>query len=127
MWDSSLHLVDQLKEPYLNYMTPYVCQAAGGMFSAGALFPLEIIKTNLQAHTKEKKSSQEADGGQGDGATTSTGEYEEDKQDEQSLLSTRQTQGHGGQDLDNSPPSVASVAKDIYSREGLGGLYKGAY
>lgn len=99
------------------------------MFSAGALFPLEIIKTNLQAHTKQRKSSpsptEEAEGGPGDSATASSGGHEEDKDDQQSLLSTRQSGRHPGQELDDLPPSVTSVAKDIYSREGLGGLYKG--
>lgn len=109
-------------------------QAAGGMFSAGALYPLEVIKTNLQAHTKQstgrpspsQTEEAEEDGG-GDRQTTSPGGEGRraggEEEEEEGLLLTRRSKQQERQ-LD-SPPSVASVAKDIYSREGIAGLYRG--
>lgn len=100
------------------------------MFSAGALFPLEVIKTNLQAHTKQSagrpspsQTEEAEEGAGGDKQTTSPGgegrgvDGEEEEEEEEGLLLTRQ-------EVD-CPPSVASVAKDIYSREGIAGLYRG--
>ncbi|CAM9527456.1 unnamed protein product [Ectocarpus sp. 6 AP-2014] len=110
--------------------------AAGGMFSAGALYPLEVIKTNLQAHTKQStgrpspsqtEEAEECWGG--DRQTTSPGgegrRADGEEEAEEGLLLTRRSKQEERQ-LD-SPPSVASVAKDIYSREGIAGLYRGVW
>eukprot|EP00752_Nemacystus_decipiens_P016768 g15005.t1 len=114
--------------------------AAGGVFSAGALFPLEVIKTNLQAHTKQKKTSasssslsseEEEQEEQAEGnRTTPSGEdrasggSEEEQEERQRLLSAR---GNQEQALEEAPPSVASVSKDIFSREGVAGFYRGVW
>lgn len=135
------------------------------MFSAGALFPLEVIKTNLQAHTKQKKSTSSSSppssaekedepvgGGESrdSAATSAPGEgdgvagsrvvegMEEGQQHQQRRLvalaqqndpQQQKQQGRDARELgggrSSSAPSVVSVAKDIYSREGLAGLYRG--
>ncbi|CAM9825877.1 unnamed protein product, partial [Hapterophycus canaliculatus] len=113
--------------------------AAGGMFSAGALFPLEVIKTNLQAHTKQKKSTpsspppppppppveeEAGGGGGGDSVTTSVPGEDDGGGGEQRRRRDALESGRG---LSPSSPSVVSVAKDIYAREGLAGLYRGVW
>lgn len=108
-------------------------QAAGGVFSAGALFPLEVIKTNLQAHTKKKKSPSSSPpmgeeepgmGAEEDRAAkmTPSGSEEEREERQRSLLARRDREHTT---LEETSPSVASVAKDIYSREGIAGFYRG--
>eukprot|EP00903_Cladosiphon_okamuranus_P010191 g9650.t1 len=111
--------------------------AAGGVFSAGALFPLEVIKTNLQAHTKQKRKSPsstaaEEDEAEGDRATATPGGEDcaaggskEDEEERQRLLLARRSQEE--QAPGEAPPSVKSVAKDIYSREGIAGFYRGVW
>lgn len=113
------------------------------MFSACALFPLEVIKTNLQAHTKQKDA---AEGGTavatsgGDATANNVGET--GTAEEQQYLTGVQSGGigigrEGGEDKDgatgqgtkyapmNEAPCVTSVAKGIYTREGLLGFYNG--
>ncbi len=128
-------------------------QAAGGVFSAGALFPLEVIKTNLQAKTKRKKSpsssppppppppaaaggdeeldaqgehrtrssSGEEDGGAGGGGA----QQQQQQQQEGRLVTLARQNLERRQEGEGEPHSVASVAKDVYAREGVAGFYRG--
>ncbi|CAN0529492.1 unnamed protein product, partial [Scytosiphon promiscuus] len=103
------------------------------MFSAGALFPLEVIKTNLQAHTKNRTTTPPT--------TAAEAEEEEERGEEEeeegAPLTVAGRDGGGGemqarrnqnqQAAAAAAPSVASVARDIHSREGLPGFYTGVW
>lgn len=113
------------------------------MFSAAALFPLEVIKTNLQAHTKQKQVSPLGTAS----SPTEDGEEEEEEEGKAALAA----EGEGGEALPSSgsagagggdeekdqrrlarhtrheAPSVVSVARDIHAREGLSGFYNGVW
>lgn len=137
------------------------------MFSAAALYPLEVIKTNLQAQTKNKRapasSSSNSSGSvplddetggekvplgsvdvdavdtgvtSAEAGTTSLGGGQEGGV----IMSggmTESVDGKGGEEGGNrtwkgeqgsaetGPPSVTSVAQEIYSREGILGFYNG--
>lgn len=127
------------------------------MFSAAALYPLEVIKTNLQAQTKKKKapatssgrsdpldddtreegrpSAAHADTGAvsaeaeaaaaaaGQGFPVSGGISSEDRRSrEEGEMETWKEDTAG-----EEPPSVMSVAQEIYSREGVPGFYNGVF
>lgn len=116
------------------------------MFSAGALFPLEVIKTNLQSITKKRNSTDDSSrkteeraeerfqeeanrgrreeeglGASADGSSGGTQEAKEGHDEEKRGLIPQQRQEN------EADPSVASVASDIYRREGISGFYKGVW
>lgn len=139
------------------------------MFSAAALYPLEVIKTNLQAQTKKTGApaasrsagsgngplSDEADGeevplGTGDNGIVDTGVISAEAgttspaggQEGGVIVSGRtiaSMDGKGGEmgsnrarkeerdSAETRSPSVTSVAREIYSREGIPGFYNGVF
>ncbi|CAN0013713.1 unnamed protein product [Laminaria digitata] len=109
------------------------------MFSAGALFPLEVIKTNLQAHTKNRTTAAttpaagaaaaEAEGrGEEEEAPLTPTAGRDDGENKQQQQQQEELQARRDQNQNQlGAPSVASVARDIYFREGLSGFYKGVW
>eukprot|EP00904_Undaria_pinnatifida_P014005 jgi/Undpi1/9735/HiC_scaffold_27.g12191.m1 len=139
------------------------------MFSAGALFPLEVVKTNLQAHTKRttdptnstrttpaaaaaaetEGETEEATGSGGRGedllplsplrvplppsddhtchAEEDGGEEEEKEQLQRQQQETQAQAQARWKSQQVTPPTVASVTRDIYSREGVTGFYNGVW
>ncbi|CAM9193200.1 unnamed protein product [Choristocarpus tenellus] len=115
--------------------------AVGGMVSAGTLFPLEVIKTNLQAKTKMVKTAQTmTTGGEGAGGkkrTAASVHHEEEslaietggKASENDMQSKEGRQdgdryGLGVREAEK-PATMLSVASEIFHCQGLGGFYEG--
>lgn len=134
--------------------------AAGGMFSSAALYPLEVIKTNLQAQTKPKKTSPVTStrsrpfdvetGGESRPSTVNVYTGAEGTAEAEVVMSAaaagQRSPDIGGISTENGsgreegkieawkedsakeePPSVMSVAREIYSREGILGFYNGTF
>ncbi|GMH94246.1 hypothetical protein TL16_g12852, partial [Triparma laevis f. inornata] len=74
----------------------------GGIISSSALFPLEVVKTKMQAMDSKKDKKKEEKGQDG-------GDGEEETSPE------------------TSPPTALGVAKTVYSTYGVLGFYKGMH
>lgn len=130
------------------------------MFSSAALYPLEVIKTNLQAQTKPKKTSPVTStrsrpfdvetGGESRPSTVNVYTGAEGTAEAEVVMSAaaagQRSPDIGGISTENGsgreegkieawkedsakeePPSVMSVAREIYSREGILGFYNGTF
>ena len=73
-----------------------VSAMVGGIFSASALYPLEVLKTRMQAETKvaSPKSSQRLGGENDDANDNNNGEEEEEEEEEESS-SEEDVHGYG--------------------------------
>ena len=111
------------------------------MFSTGTLFPLEVIKINLQAHVKDRTlANHTSDEESKEGLTNKpadaavAGEGLRDRLNNHSGKEQKEEKGEQergkrssfvGQKEEDPSPSIGSVAREIYSREGARGFYKG--
>jgi adenine nucleotide transporter 17 len=84
--------------------------AIGGMISASALYPLEVIKTKLQAGECESTSN--------DNITTTTNETDEKERDDDEETDSSH------QDISNSK-SAWTLAKHMYETQGISSFYHG--
>lgn len=114
-------------------------QAAGGVFSTSALFPLEVVKINLQARRKDAMSAKDAPDIEDNEKELTRASVENAVVGEEGLQSRAVSQpGRQGDEEKaegrrlisksegkHRSPSMLSIARDVFSREGCLGFYRG--
>jgi len=104
----------------------------GGSFSASVLYPLEVLKTKMQAEAKANKSSSS---GKNDDSDEKSGkgsgrETEDDSESDDVSVIQIQDDSDEGSDVATGqkrqpPTSAIAYAKDLYQRQGIAPFYAG--
>jgi adenine nucleotide transporter 17 len=123
--------------PNESILAEVVAASVGGAFSASALYPLEVLKTKMQAKSKDNDNDNDndSDDDNNNGNDTSREnekENEHDSSDSQDESTTRSSTNNNNssqhqQSTTSKPASTSalSFAKDLYDKQGLAPFYAG--
>jgi len=101
--------------PSESVLAEVVAACIGGSFSASALYPLEVLKTKIQAESKQSAATN----------TTTTGSNNDIDEEDQNQKQQQQQQQQQISPSPKSSPSAILYAKDLYEKEGIAPFYAG--